>query len=461
MPDGGNGMRRPRPRRRQSRGYNGTPRPQFADLEITDGVPSRSPGATPWRSFPAGGYVQHDDTQPIVQQPGQSPFLRPIGFENSFPPPLNTSFSPGRYVQQTGQSPLLRPTGFANPVPPGTYVPQWALGFGPAPAAASPWQTYNSGFLPPSPLGGPYRSPYWDDFAPLEDTDRLPTPLDIFPWADQGPFGGPQPVLASPWADALPPLMDPGFEPPFGFGEPITPMPMRFPPMTPGTPGPDLQPILFTRKYPYENENLAPRPSDWRRDYVPPRRFRLRFRLGGADKIKINLEHCHLSPLLLMPNSKMPIMSFDLRSDHPFDPLNLELLTTAGRPFNPTDLTQFATTRPVRRLRFYHPRIPWYIDVGASQPNGVLVGDVLQQIHEKLQRPIRPEDFSNTVLDATDREVITDAYRARCDDRVDIMQQGVRRVDFMGSDVILQGFMEGRNGMWLMKTTRFSRSIDG
>ncbi|KAJ7461800.1 hypothetical protein B0H11DRAFT_2241615 [Mycena galericulata] len=179
-----------------------------------------------------------------------------------------------------------------------------------------------------------------------------------------------------------------------------------------------------------------------------------------ADKVKINLEHCHLSPLLLMPNSKMPIMSFDLRADHPFDPMNLELLTTAGRPFNPTDLSQLATTRPVRRLRFYHHRLPWYIDVHASQPNGVLVGDVLHQIHEKLHRSIRPQDFSNTVLDAGDRELITDAYRARCDDKVEILQEGVRRVDFMGSDCILLGFLEGRNGMWLMKTIRVPRNMD-
>jgi hypothetical protein len=180
-----------------------------------------------------------------------------------------------------------------------------------------------------------------------------------------------------------------------------------------------------------------------------------------SEKVKINLEHCHLSPLLLMPNHKMPVLSFDLRSDHPFDPSNLQLLTIAGRPFNPTDLSQFATIRPVGHLRFYHPRLPWYIDVRASQPNGVLVADVLQQIHEKLHRPIRPQDFTNVVLDATDRELITDAYRNRADDRVDIMQQGVRKVDFMGSDVILLGFVEGRDGMWLMKTTSFSRNLDG
>ncbi|KAJ7167364.1 hypothetical protein C8R43DRAFT_1121797 [Mycena crocata] len=357
------------------------------------------------------------------------------------------------------------------------------------------------GSIPPGWENFPPLSPRPYEFATLEDTDRLPRPSDYMsPWGLQSPWG-------PSWASNPPPLMDPGFgiPPPstpfngmiYNNGNPIVPVPMDYPPaidpqspfgmnsrpipfaalpqtplpqswpqmpmpMTPGTPGMDLQPILFTKKYvyDYEYENQAPRPSDWRRDYAPPRRFRIVPRLK-REKIKINLEHCHLSPYLLMPNSKVPVLSFDLRSDHPFDPANLELLTTSGRPFNPTDLSQFATTRPVYRLRFYHPRLPWYIDVRASQPNGVLVGDVLHQIHEKLQRPIRPQDFSNKILDATDRELITEAYRARCDDRVDIMRGGVLRVDFMGSDVILRGFVEGRNGMWLMKTSPYHRNTDG
>ncbi|KAJ7204761.1 hypothetical protein GGX14DRAFT_308260, partial [Mycena pura] len=118
------------------------------------------------------------------------------------------------------------------------------------------------------------------------------------------------------------------------------------------------------------------------------------------------------------------------------------------------DLSQLATSYPVHRLRFYHPRLPWYIDVCASQLNGVLVGDVLHQMHEKLQQPISPSDFYNDVLSAGDREVITYAYRARCADRVDVLQQGVRWVDYLGPHVILRGIVAGKNGMWLMKTRR-------
>ncbi|KAJ7742711.1 hypothetical protein DFH07DRAFT_836192 [Mycena maculata] len=378
----------------------------------------------------------------------------------------------------------------SGPIAP-VYTPSFIP---PPPGAQSPWQPPWGGvFLPPT-------SPASYGFAELEDTDRLPRPSDFSSWGRQSPFRGLQPMPPPTWMDAPPSLVDAGFGQtqlgtPVG---PITPTPMQsawdawnagspfipptshalpppfpgqspfpaltFRPMTPSTPGPDVQPVLFTKRYPYDRENLAARPSDWRYDYVPPlRHFRCLSRLTNppSDRIKINLEHCHLSPLLLMPTNRRPIMSFDLRSDDPFDPTNLELLTTSGRPFNPTDLCQLATTRPVRRLRFYHPRLPWYIDVRASQPNGVLVGDVLHQIHHKVHRPIRPEDFSNTVLDAADREMITDAYRARCDDRVEIMQEGVQRVDFLGTDCILQGFVQGRSGMWLMKTIRINRNMDG
>ncbi|KAJ6588702.1 hypothetical protein B0H19DRAFT_1100772 [Mycena capillaripes] len=421
-----------------------------------------------------------------------------------------------------GSSPYQTRNPYGFPPSPGGPMPPWNDPYPPDPRYLAPWAP---GYPPPpaqSPWGWNSMIPPDDGFGQLEDPDDFPwadrngpilpyppydprhvlqvaprtippqlnfnwnntpgtgqIPLGIYdgpdiPFAPIGvasPFqGGPPPPntfpfnrpTAAEFSNGPPlPITFPFSSMPMGPSPfPFSPMPM---PMTPGTPGMDIKPVLFARKDPYEGEYVAARPSDWRHDYTPPRRFAFlsRFRRAGADRGKINLEHSHLSPMLLMPNSKIPVMSFDLRSDQPFDPSNLELLTTAGRPFNHTDLSQFATTRPVQRLRFYHPRLPWCLDVRASQPNGILVGDVLHQIHEKLHRAIRPPDFSNTVLDATDRELVTDAYRNRCEDRVDIMQQGVRRVDFMGSDVILQGFIEGRDGMWLMKTTPYSRNVDG
>ncbi|KAJ7640785.1 hypothetical protein DFH06DRAFT_1334506 [Mycena polygramma] len=307
-----------------------------------------------------------------------------------------------------------------------------------------PWYGPGSPFIPPVGLAPPGPiPPYTGDPRYVMQVPPATIPPQFnFNWSDNA---------QTPWDDGdsqfRAPVMGPIRASPFPFGQ------MALPP--PGTPGANMKPVLFAWKDPYDDEYVTSRPSDWRYDYTPPRRFKLlsRLRRPGTDQP-------HLNPVLLMPNSRMPVMAFDLRSDHPFDHTNLELLTIAGRRFNLTDLTQLATTRPVRHMRFYHPRLPWYIDVRATQPNGILVGDVLHQIHAKLHRSIRPQDFTNTVLDATDRELITDAYRNRCDDRVDIMQQGVRRVDFMGSDVILQGFIEGRDGMFLMKTTRHGRNVD-
>ncbi|KAF8146958.1 hypothetical protein K438DRAFT_491282 [Mycena galopus ATCC 62051] len=374
------------------------------------------------------------------------------------------------------------------------YVHQWAPTYPQPPVIPpDPWDI-ESPFVRPMSLMpmGPNRNPRWSW------TPGYPQAPPGIPHGDGSPFGRPMDDSLvfpnwnppSPWAPQPPPT---GFRQlPYGDGSPFpTPMnvapplppmlmvpfsPSPFPPMpmTPAMSSRDILPVVFAKRDPCDCECLAARPSDWRHDYTPPRRFRFPspFRGGNPlppylplaspnprvfpEKLKINLEHSHLCPTLLMPTSKMPVISFDLRSDAPFDPSNLELLTIANRPFNPTDLFQFATTRPVSRLRFYHPRLPWYFDVYASLPNGILVADVLQQLHAMLHLPIRPHDFSNTVLNAADREVITSAYRSRCDIRVDLMQQGVRRVDFLGADVILQGFMEGKDGMWRMRTTSYT-----
>jgi len=39
--------------------------------------------------------------------------------------------------------------------------------------------------------------------------------------------------------------------------------------------------------------------------------------------------------------------------------------------------------------------------------------------------------------------------------------RGVMRVDFFGEDVVLMGFVNGKNGMWEMKTTKNDSRITG
>ncbi|KAJ6612698.1 hypothetical protein B0H10DRAFT_285700 [Mycena sp. CBHHK59/15] len=191
------------------------------------------------------------------------------------------------------------------------------------PGQPPPWQNWNSpfypnnqghfhsGFAPLEDTDGPHgprqnnpfapntlSSPAPFAFAPLEDTDRLPRPSDMF----HGPFGAP-PSMFNPWANGPPAFVD---ATPFGLPmvhhlpEPIPPMPMHSPfphspfPMHPPTqwpfmtPGnPRTHPVLFTEKYPYESDHLAARPSDWRPDYFPPRRFRLFSRLRVTRKCNL------------------------------------------------------------------------------------------------------------------------------------------------------------------------------
>ncbi|KAJ7185452.1 hypothetical protein C8R46DRAFT_1060627 [Mycena filopes] len=432
---------------------------------------------------------------PYQGRGGASPFLQPmrLGMPNSIPPP---GFGPpagfggppgfGPPPGFGGASPAFGPPlgygppgftpyafnggaplpGYNEPDP--RYVTQWAPAWGPGDGAGwggpgdgagwgdgalapyGPEDLVAQGLFPPGPMDV---MDGWANGASWGNTAMMPMGSPGPSWANTPAWGNRQLAPVDGWGNSqLAPASSWANTPAWG-NTALAPQfsPMQVPP--------DVHPVLFSKKHPYDGEYVASRPPDWRHDYVPPRRSQLISRLKRvrSGKLRINLEHCHLTPLLLMPQSKVPVMSFDLRCDHPLDPDNLELLTTSGRPFNATDLTQLATTRPVRRLRFYHPHLPWFLDVHNSQPNGVLVGDVLQQLHEKLHKPIKPHDFHNTVLNSSDREFITAAFRHRCDDRVDIMQQGVRRVDFLGAEVILQGFMEGRDGMWLMKTTRFTR----
>ncbi|KAJ7064876.1 hypothetical protein C8F01DRAFT_778104 [Mycena amicta] len=267
----------------------------------------------------------------------------------------------------------------------------------------------------------------------------------------------------------LPPLVDPN-RPPWEmmpFRQPTTPMynppaPPPPPPPLANTPAqPQSQPMAMVFVTRFDRANPPPRPSEWRRDYVPPGRWKGLSMLRRAERNPPPLEPCHLTHTLLMPNDKTPVLSLDLRSELPLlDPLTsrLELLTTTtSREPNDTDLLQLATYFPVQRLRITHEYLPWIIDIHAdtSPSNGVLVKDVLEQLRTFLQTPITPDDFYNRVLSAEDRECISDAYTARAAGRVDIMQRGVSKVDYLGAECVLSGFVEGRRGVWEMKTRSF------
>ncbi|KAF7325952.1 hypothetical protein MKEN_00446100 [Mycena kentingensis (nom. inval.)] len=339
---------------------------------------------------------------------------------------------------------------------PGSHTPAW-----PDPRAHTwPWN-----YGPPSPwIHTPH--PSYHPWPGIADTDRMPRPMDF----DAPPplIDAPDP-LAPPWFTSTPAAAPAPPIPMVPWGTPRMPGAALYGAgaLPPPTPSPEhAEPIVFNTRYWRDLDHLPSRPPDWRRDYVPPNRrgpFSTLFR--KTEKTLPGLEHRHLIYALLMPNERTPIMSLDLRAGELplLDPLRLQppsfelLATTAPREPNETDLLQLATVYPTHRIRLVHEDLPWYVDIFASTPNGVLVKDVLEQLIAFLNTPICPQDFYNREMNATDREWITEAYRARAAGRMELMQRGVMKVDYLGRDCILSGFSETRQrGTWFIKT----RSID-
>jgi len=118
------------------------------------------------------------------------------------------------------------------------------------------------------------------------------------------------------------------------------------------------------------------------------------------------------------------------------------------------DLARFVTEPPVQYMRLYHPRLPWYIDVTASDPVGATLQELFARIHKILSSPISASDFFNTDVTDQERGKITMAWRERCQYNKELMSQGVKRVDFLMKDCIFIGLAKGKEGMWEIKTRK-------
>ncbi|KAF7316338.1 hypothetical protein MIND_00152600 [Mycena indigotica] len=329
---------------------------------------------------------------------------------------------------------------WVNPHSPSPWVngaPMWPAVVDPPPHQAHLWPWMKN----PHPSPG-WWGPHSFPVPQLRDTDMMPRPIDFPDDRHQ----------VDRHLD-MPPLVDNSHTPAW----PMVP----FNPQTPQTPAPFLpqplvQPVVFTTAY-YDRRSPPRRPADWRRDYVPPGRWKGLSMLRKAETNPPPVERCNLIHTLLMPNTTTPVMSLDLRTGLPLlDPSSsLEFLTSKNQhPPNETDLMQNASYFPVDCIRITHEYLPWTIDIRASTSplNGVLIQDVLEQLVAALQTPIHWTDFYNRVLSAGDRERIAEAYRERAANRLDVMKGGVVKVDFLGTDCILHGFVEGRRGVWEMKT---------
>ncbi|GLB40150.1 hypothetical protein LshimejAT787_0800210 [Lyophyllum shimeji] len=197
--------------------------------------------------------------------------------------------------------------------------------------------------------------------------------------------------------------------------------------------------------------NLAPRPSGWRIDYTPPHVARgLTRRISRTVRTAVEKNtaeiHYTMTPLLLYTSASTHPIAYDIRQDP--TQINVQFLDLA-RPSNDIDFFQLATSPPVNELCLYHPRLPWYINVCASHPNGVTIGDILTQIYESLTKPISRRDLYNDELSAFDREEMSTAF---CYRRGEETGRGMLRMDFLGFDVVFLGLSKTKQGLWEIKT---------
>ncbi|KAF8960502.1 hypothetical protein BDZ97DRAFT_1833170 [Flammula alnicola] len=193
----------------------------------------------------------------------------------------------------------------------------------------------------------------------------------------------------------------------------------------------------------YDENNLARRPRDWRADFTG--------REGIASYIPQMLPQMlkpksdviewsdpgrrEIHPLLIYRPTYPPIY-YDLREE-PFAPEVVEFLTL-DRPHNDIDFAQLACQPGFAFLRLFHPRLPWYIDVHQSHPNGVTIFDIFSQMTAQLHTPIHGRHYWNEALSATDRE---------CRMNTHLIPNGVLQVDFLGDKSVFQGLSRGPRGL--------------
>jgi len=208
-------------------------------------------------------------------------------------------------------------------------------------------------------------------------------------------------------------------------------------------PNPALSPIHLSRK-----------PRTWRGGYKSPfkrglGRYLSRIRSFLAPNPIFDRRHLHLNPLIsYRPRRTCITVIYDIRME-PLPHLGVHFL---DRPANTLDYSQLATFPPVHRLTLWHPKLPWYIKVHASNPNGITVQDVLFRIYTQLWRPITQAEYYTEELTPHDRELLSLAFAERCGGDLAEVLGGIRRVDFLGPEFGFIGLTRSRNGAWEIKT---------
>ncbi|KAJ8691057.1 hypothetical protein PTI98_010664 [Pleurotus ostreatus] len=197
----------------------------------------------------------------------------------------------------------------------------------------------------------------------------------------------------------------------------------------------------------YSERNLARRPRDWRADYTPSRTvlggiMHKLSRIDSEVKEQTDSVRRKIHPLLRYAT----INGLHSMQAHVLALTSTLSLPSSARPANTLDLCQLACDPPTDFIRITHQLLPWYIDVYQKQPNGITVGDILQQISEQLAEPISARHFWNEALSASDRASLTQAFKERCGDDMSEISLGVKKIDFLVGWVYLIGFTRKSSG---------------
>jgi len=201
--------------------------------------------------------------------------------------------------------------------------------------------------------------------------------------------------------------------------------------------------------------HLARKPRTWRKGYKSPSKRGLGKYLGNITSFilrsppSFRLAH-HLHPLISHRLRQPTSVVYDLHI-LPGPDSNLRI-NALDRAANALDFFQLATSPAIRNLLIWHPKLPWKIEIEATNFIGITIQDVLTGIYQHLRSPIGHEEFYTVELVSEDRELISTVFHERCSGDPREISGGVRRVDFLGREACFIGLSRSRNGTWEMKT---------
>ncbi|KAF7759667.1 hypothetical protein Agabi119p4_11362 [Agaricus bisporus var. burnettii] len=206
----------------------------------------------------------------------------------------------------------------------------------------------------------------------------------------------------------------------------------------------------------YDGNKLSGRPRDWRPDYCPKLGTSLYLKLSRArsegDAYEDSVKRSLHSLLEYTPHS--PPLALDLR--YKVKGRSGAILSQRViRKFNSGDNVDFgqpALSPHASRIRLYHPKLPWYVDIHQSNALGVTLEDVLVQLSSQMRTPIRNRHYYNDSLNDKARAALGQRYSERTEGRENMGLKGVTQVDFLGEKFVMEGLVRGDKGLWEIKT---------